>query len=138
MSKQDRRKKAGFTLIEVLMVVVILGILAAVVVPNIAGSGDKARVSATRTSIKAVALGVNMYRMEVGRLPQSLKALIDDDSSSGWDGPYLEGGLPQDAWGKEFSYSPNSGGKTFTIKSAGPDQQMGTSDDITNRGAKNS
>jgi general secretion pathway protein G len=138
MREQDKRKRAGFTLIEVMMVVVILGILAAVVMPKIAGSGDKARRAATRASIKGIVVGVNMYRMEVGRLPQNLKALIENDGASSWDGPYLEGGVPQDAWGLEFSYTPNSDGKSFTIKSAGPDNQMGTGDDLTNQGSKGS
>ena len=121
---------AGFTLIEVLLVVAILGILAGVVVVNFGGRQQGAMIRATRASISNVATAINLYEMDTGRFPPSLQSLIQNDGAPNWNGPYIQGDLPRDAWGTPFEYR-NAGDGTFKIISAGPDMQMGTSDDIT-------
>ena len=120
---------AGFTLIEVLLVVAILGILAGVVVVNFSGKGKGARIKATRTSIAAICTAIDMYEVDTGRFPSSLQGLVSSDGSQNWSGPYLRGGVPADSWGTPFSYSTQ--GDAYKVISGGPDLSTGGADDIT-------
>ena len=121
--------QSGFTLIEVLLVVAILGILAGVVVVNFSGKGKGARIKATRTSIAAIATAIDMYEVDTGRFPSSLDGLVKSDGSANWSGPYLRGNVPMDSWGTPFSYSTEANG--YKIVSGGPDASVGGADDIT-------
>ncbi len=125
------RRKAGFTLIEVLLVVAILGILAAVVVGNFGNHGDNARIKATRTSIAAIGTQIDVYQLDTGRYPSSLENLLTSSDEPNWNGPYLRGGKDSivDSWGTQFSYKQEGG--SYKIISAGKDLQMGSEDDIT-------
>lgn len=129
----DRRKSscsngsAGFTLVEILLVMVIIGVLAGVVVANFGGRGKEARINATRSSIAAICTAIDLYEVETGKYPSSLQDLtvsIDDKP------PYLKGGVPADSWGNTFILE-NPGTGNYVVKSAGPDGQSGTEDDIT-------
>jgi general secretion pathway protein G len=122
--------RSGFTLVEVLLVVAILGILAGVVVVNFSGKQKGAMIKATRASISAVSTAVDLYEVDNGVYPPGLQNLIQNSGEPNWNGPYIKGGLPQDAWGTPFSYTPKSDG-AYEVRSAGPDAQMGTADDIT-------
>lgn len=122
---------SGFTLIEVLLVVAILGILAAVVVVNVSGRREGAMIQSTRASIANIAAAIDLYEVDTGRYPPSLQSLISSDGAANWSGPYVKGGVPVDAWGTEFTYS-SSGGGMYRISSAGPDMAHGGGDDITN------
>lgn len=104
-----REATAGFTLIEVLVVVVILGILALLVVPRIMERPDQARVIATQSDIQAIQSALKLYRLDNGIYPateQGLLALVQkpsgDDSTRNWR-PYLDR-LPKDPWGREYQY----------------------------------
>ena len=121
--------QAGFTLVELLLVVAILGILAGVVAFNVGGQTDKARIQATRASIGSISTALKTYEMNNSGLPQALEALTKDQA----DGmpPLLEAKALNDAWGNAFQYKRVSSYK-FEIRSAGPDGQMGSGDDITN------
>jgi general secretion pathway protein G len=129
MKNRRERNRAGFTLIEVLLVVAILGILAGVVVVNFSGKQERSMIQAARASIAAISTAVDMYETDTGRFPPSLGALVENDGSPNWHGPYIRGGLPKDPWGTEFGFTSGEG--SFKVTSAGPDRSMGTGDDIT-------
>jgi len=129
--EQQKRERAhgGFTLIEVLLVVAILGILAAVVVVNVGGRREQAMIDAARTSISALATAVDLYEVDTGRYPSSLQSLLSDDGSPNWHGPYIRGNLQMDPWGTAFDYKSKGSGD-YEIRSAGPDMSLGTEDDL--------
>lgn len=123
------RGEAGFTLIEILLVVVIIGILAAVAVPRLGGRVGMSQRKAAEASIKNISLAVNMYELDNGKFPDSLQNLLTKGGEINWNGPYLEKGLlPKDPWGNEFQYTKQ--GDSYTIASAGPDGSMGSADDV--------
>ena len=126
--KNRKLRRAGFTLVELLLVITILGILGTVVVVNFGDVGGRARAETTRQSIAAIDQACEMYRMQVGRgYPKSLEDLtvgINDEE------PLLKSSDLNDGWGAPFEYKVD--GKKYTIRSAGPDGQMNTEDDITN------
>lgn len=129
MDKQEnRRARAGFTLVELLLVVTILGILATVVVVKLGGQSDRARREATRTSINAIKTAVDAYDATKSRLPESLEELTAETP----DAPaLLDKASLNDSWGTPFQYKKVTKFK-YEIRSAGPDAQMGTEDDLTN------
>src|SRR5688572_5382760 len=104
-------KSRAFTLIEIMLVVVIIGILAAVIGPRLVGQSKTAKIRATKASIEGVKTALGMYEVHMSRFPtteEGLEALLTrpaDVSEDEWEGPYLrEKALPKDAFGKEFIY----------------------------------
>ena len=136
------KRQNGFTMIEIMLVVIIIGILAAMVIPNIAGRGKQARVAAARADIEAnITTALDLYELDNGQYPtteQGLMALIQKPSSSpvpeNWNGPYLKKHrVPLDPWGKEYAYlSPGTHNKEeFDLFSYGADG-VESQDDIVN------
>ena len=138
----DTFLKRGFTLIEIMLVVIIIGILTAMIVPNIAGRSDVARKTAARTDIESnLATALDLYHMDTGRYPtteQGLMALVKAPTSgpvpAQWSGPYLKKKkIPKDPWGHDYSYvcpgahNPDN----YDLSSLGADG-VESSDDITN------
>jgi general secretion pathway protein G len=131
-----RSQRAAFTLIELLLVLTILGILAAIVVPKIAGRGEDARKQATVTQISAFKTALNTFEVDNGYYPKNLGDLLQQPHDArNWHGPYLDtDAIPNDPWGHPYTYicpgkhNPSS----FDIQSAGPDGQLGGDDDIGN------
>jgi general secretion pathway protein G len=111
-------RQSGFTLIEVLLVVAILGILAGVVVVNFGGKQEAAMIKACRTSIQGICTAVDMYEVDNGRYPPSLQALISSSGEQNWNGPYIRGGVPVDPWGQPFQFTQS--GNTYKVTSPGP------------------
>jgi len=125
----------GFTLIEIMVVITILGILAALIVPRVIGRTDDARITAARQDIGAIMQALKLYRLDNGRYPsteQGLRALIEKPNTeplpNNWKtGGYLErSGVPKDPWGKEYQYlNPGRDGRELEVFSLGRDGQTG-------------
>lgn len=129
-NKRRSRGCGGFTLIEVLLVVAIIGMLAAIGILTLPGRQKKAMITATRGKIDNICTAIDVYEIDTGQFPSSLQSLIQDDGSPNWQGPYIKGGIPKDPWGTEIQYTRKSE-TSYELKSAGPDMQLGTEDDIT-------
>jgi general secretion pathway protein G len=137
------RLRRGFSLIELLLVLVILSVLAAIVVPKFTGVSEKARVTKAESEIANMGTALSRFEIEVGRFPTSeegLQALVTSPGGlpeGKWAGPYLEKGVPKDPWGNAYVYrypgANNLNG--YDLYSMGPDGRDGN-DDITNWQAK--
>ena len=120
-------RQGGFTLVELLLVVAILGILATVAIMNVGGMSDEAREKATRTSIAAIEQAARMFEIRTGKYPDS----IDQLTQPLGDRPaLLDKKAMNDQWGNAFSYKKTS--NFIEIRSAGKDGAMNTQDDILN------
>lgn len=130
MNKEIQRRDAGFTLIEILLVVVIIGILAAVAVPRLGGRVGQAQISAAKGSIGAISTAIDLYETDNGTLPDNLNNLVNKGSEPNWNGPYVKKAESlTDPWGTEFQYTKQNNG-IYTLVSAGPDGNFGSSDDV--------
>ncbi|MEO2083478.1 MAG: type II secretion system major pseudopilin GspG [Desulfurobacteriaceae bacterium] len=128
------KRRKGFTLIELMVVIVILGLLAALVAPKFMKRGEEAKVTTTQVQMKNIEQALKLYKLHNSFFPttdQGLKALVEkpeiEPIPKNWKGPYMDK-VPQDAWGNEFIYI--SDGKHFTLISPGPDGEEGTEDDL--------
>ncbi len=133
--------RAGFTLLELLVVVAIIGLLAAYVGPKYFSQVGKSEQSVARSQVEAFNRALGAYRLDVGGFPSSeegLAALLARPAGAAkWNGPYLEKAVPPDPWGRAYEYrAPGSNGADFDIVSYGKDGQPGgegDAADITNR-----
>lgn len=127
-----RRAAAGFTLLELLVVIVIIGMLAAYVGPKYFSQLGKSEVTIAKAQIDAFEKSLDTYRLDVGRYPstdEGLAALLvaPPTAAAKWNGPYLKKALPLDPWGHAYQYrAPGSKGE-FEIISLGKDGQPGGS-----------
>jgi general secretion pathway protein G len=137
------RRARGFTLVEIMVVVVIIGILGALVVPKLLGRTGEARVSAAKTDIATMMQALKLYKLDNARYPnteQGLQSLITKPTTgpaaNGWKaGGYLER-LPKDPWGNPYQYlSPGVHGGEVEIFSYGADGQPGGTADDTDIGS---
>jgi general secretion pathway protein G len=132
----NRRRHApgarGFTLIEIMMVVIIIGLLAAFIVPRVIGQVDTAKVNKAKADIQALESALTMYRVDNSRYPTTdvgLAALAqkpsDPAAAKNWKGPYVER-VSKDPWGNEYQYAyPGTHGKDYDLYSMGADGQPG-------------
>ncbi len=126
--KIKKGTRYGFTMIELMAMLIIIGLLATLVVTKVASKIDQARVTTTKANLKALHVAVNQFKMDTTRFPteeEGLKALVEQPTDAEkWEpGGYLETTeVPKDGWGRDFIYQlyPESG-KPFVIKSLGAD-----------------
>lgn len=131
-----KKQQQGFTLLEMLVVLVIIGLLAGLVGPRIFGNVDKAKIQAADVQIKQLKGTLQALRLDIGRLPTNEEGLAllqtppaDEISKKLWKGPYLEEALPIDPWNHPYQYSvPGANGQPFALYSLGADGQMGGND----------
>ncbi|MDD4909293.1 MAG: type II secretion system protein GspG [Candidatus Omnitrophica bacterium] len=116
----DLRRKNGFTLIEIMLVVIIIGILASIIVPRFAGRSEQARKAAAAANIKSLAIALDMYELDTGAYPKTLAELSPK---------YLKK-LQKDPWDQEYHYA-QKGTNEYELRSCGPDKNCGGQDDIT-------
>ena len=136
MENKNARQK-GFSLMELLIVMVILGILVGLAAPQLAGRTDVAKRDAAKADILGgVAIAIDLYNVDMGKYPSTLLDLVKNNADDErWRGPYLKRGLPKDPWGNSYVYrypgvtNPDS----YDLYSFGPDKKEGTTDDITNQ-----
>jgi general secretion pathway protein G len=135
-SRYTIHNSRGFTLIEILLVVIIIGILVSLVAPRLAGRSEEARKQAAKADIDGgLALAIDLYEVDNGVYPSKLDDLVSKPGdASNWKGPYLKKGLPKDPWGNAYAYSfPGShNAESYDLFSPGRDKQEGSEDDIVN------
>jgi len=127
----------AFTLVEMLLVLVIIGVLAAIVIPKIAGRGDDARKSAAGAQINSFGVALDMFEVDNGYYPKGKDGLRDllqtPRDASNWKGPYLKSEIPVDPWQNAYIYEcpgkHNVSG--YDLSSAGPNGRPGDEDDLT-------
>ncbi len=121
----------GFSLLELLVVLVIIGLLVGIVGPKLFNRLGKSKIETTRAQIDAFSKALDQYRLDTGHYPsteQGLAALVERPANENkWDGPYLAKAVPPDPWGKPYSYkSPGEHGD-YDLQSFGSDGQPGGS-----------
>jgi len=137
-TQRPLRSRRGFTLVELLLVLVILGTLAALVLPKFTGRTEQARVTAAQTQIATFGTALDSYEVDTGSYPSGsagLQYLIAPPNDvSGWRGPYLKSDIPLDPWGHSylFEFPGRLNPSGYDLRSAGPDGQNNTADDIVN------
>lgn len=126
-------RSRGFTLLELLVVIVIIGLLAAYVGPKYFSQLGKSEATVARSQIAAFESALDTFRLDVGRYPNSdegLAALLSAPAAAPkWNGPYLKKQIPKDPWGNPYLYRAPSGAKEYEIMSYARDGQAGGSGD---------
>lgn len=126
INTNDRR---GFTLVEMLVVVAILGLLLALVGPKVLSSLGKGKQSATKAQIELLGQSLDHFRLDTGRYPttqEGLSALVTNPGITNWDGPYLKKNeIPKDPWGKAYTYQCPGTHSEYDLYSYGLDGTPG-------------
>jgi len=132
MRRHDAR--AGFTLIEIMVVMMIIGLLAMIVGPRFIRQGEKAQAQAARIQIEQLGMALDTFRLEVGRYPNTQEGLAAlrqrPFGVDRWDGPYLPKDVPRDPWDRPYQYrSPGEAGRPYDLVSLGADGSPGGESD---------
>ena len=138
-----RRAEAGFTLVEMLVVIAIIGLIMGLVGPRVLGFLGESKVKTAKLQIESFSSSLDLFYLDVGRYPTSsegLAALVERPGNADiWNGPYLKGGaVPTDPWGHSYIYRAPAERGPYQISSLGSDGQeggTGTAADLSNEGA---
>jgi len=120
------KKQSGFTLVELLLVLVILALIAGLVLPGIIGKAESAKAKAASSQISRISMSVESFYLDTGNTPSSLDQLVNEPSGvNGWNGPYIKNSLLKDPWGQPYKYTVPGQHGDFDIVSYGADHQQG-------------
>ena len=139
--KERKKREMGFSLIELLIVMVIMGLLAALVGPRMFGKVGKSKQNAARAQMALLETALDTYRLDVGKYPstdQGLQSLrTKPDGEERWDGPYLPKSVPKDPWGHPYVYKRTDNGEVeiISLGSNGTEGGEGEDKDISSRDA---
>lgn len=130
--KISKQKNRGFTLMELLVVIVIIGLLVAYIAPRYFGQLNNSEQQTTKAQIESLARALDSYRIDLGHYPAQsigLEALNQNIENSGkWKGPYLQKEVPKDPWGGQYQYQLDNNNDQFQLFSFGKDGQLGGED----------
>ncbi len=130
---KSRKQQSGFTLLEMIVVLVIIGLIMGLVGPRLFSQADKAKVQTATTQVKMLRGALETLRLDISRFPtaqEGLSILVtrpsDPSVAARWHGPYIDSDVPLDPWGHPYQYSPEpSGMQPFTLYSYGADGKPG-------------
>jgi general secretion pathway protein G len=129
--RRARETEAGFTLVEMLVVITIIGMIMALVGPRVLNYLGESKAKAAKIQIESFSSALDLYYLDLGRYPtanEGLAALTRSNNQAGWNGPYLRGGVvPNDPWGHVYLYRSPGERAPYTITSLGSDGQEGGS-----------
>src|ERR1700749_3246553 len=137
-ARRQHSGEEGFTLVEMLVVITIIGLIMALVGPRVLNYLGESKTKAARIQLESFTSAIDLYYLDLGRYPSSnegLAALVQSTNTPGWNGPYLRGGaVPNDPWGHPYLYKAPGDHAPYTIMSLGSDGQeggIGTASDLT-------
>lgn len=125
----DRRRSGGFTLIEILIVIVIMGLLISLVAPAMFSKVSSSQRKTTMAQMQMISTALDTYRLDVGSYPEKLEELRRSDAP-GWDGPYMPRDIPDDPWGNPYVYAVTKDGEyPYSLSSYAAGGRPGGEDD---------
>jgi len=124
--KLHNKGQRGFTLVELLLVLVILSLIAGLVLPGIIGKAESAKAKAASSQISRISMSVESFYLDTGNTPSTLEELVNEPPGvKGWTGPYIKNSLLKDPWGQPYQYRVPGEHGDFDIQSFGADRQRG-------------
>jgi general secretion pathway protein G len=123
--KRVRGRQCGFTLIEILIVVAIIGLIATLIAPNLIGRFERSKEEITKAQVEMLSSATQSFMLDMSRLPNTLDELVNSTDPK-WRGPYLsKQRLPKDPWGRDYQYKCPGDHGPFDLYSLGPEGTLG-------------